>query len=54
LLAKGKYANLYKPEKRNATQTQTLELKQLINQSLKRTVKEESSVTPVYNEESGR
>ncbi len=52
LLAKGKYANLYKPEKRNATQAQTLELKQLINQTLKRTVKEQESVTPVYNTES--
>jgi hypothetical protein len=53
LLAKGKYANLYRPEKRNATQSQVLELKQLINQSLKRTVKETDSVTPVYNQESG-
>ena len=34
-----KYANLYKPEKRNVTQSQTLELKKLINSSLKRTVK---------------
>jgi hypothetical protein len=53
LLAKGKYANLYRPEKRNATQSQVLELKQLINQSLKRTVKEQETVTPVYNQESG-
>jgi hypothetical protein len=53
LLAKGKYANLYRPEKRNATQSQVLELKQLINQSLKRTVKETNSVTPVYNQEGG-
>jgi hypothetical protein len=52
-LAKGKYANLYRPEKRNATQSQVLELKQLINQSLKRTVKEQETVTPVYNQESG-
>lgn len=35
-----KYANLYRPEKRNITQSQTLELKSLINTSLKRTVKE--------------
>lgn len=34
-----KYANLYKPERRNVTQAQTLELKTLINSSLKRTVK---------------
>jgi len=34
-----KYANLYRPEKRNVTQSQTLELKKLINSSLKRTVK---------------
>ena len=34
-----KYANLYRPEKRNVTQTQTLELKKLISTSLKRTVK---------------
>ncbi len=34
-----KYANLYRPEKRNVTQSQTLELKNLINTSLKRTVK---------------
>lgn len=38
-LAKGKYVNLYKPAKRNATQAQTLELKSLISNSLKRTVK---------------
>lgn len=36
-----KYANLYRPEKRNVTQSQTLELKSLINSSLKRTVKEQ-------------
>lgn len=36
-----KYANLYRPEKRNITQAQTLELKNLINTSLKRTVKEQ-------------
>ncbi|MBQ0057710.1 MAG: hypothetical protein KBT20_08645 [Bacteroidales bacterium] len=34
-----KYANLYRPEKRNVTQEQTLELKDLISTSLKRTVK---------------
>lgn len=34
-----KYANLYRPEKRNITQEQTLELKKLINTSLKRMVK---------------
>lgn len=34
-----KYANLYRPEKRNLTQQQTLELKELISSSLKRTVK---------------
>lgn len=34
-----KYANLYRPEKRNVTQQQTLELKELINTSLKKTVK---------------
>lgn len=34
-----KYANLYRPEKRNVTQSQTLELKSLISTSLKRTVK---------------
>jgi len=34
-----KYANLYRPEKQNITQKQTLELKKLINSSLKRTVK---------------
>ncbi len=34
-----KYANLYRPEKQNVTQSQTLELKNLINSSLKRTVK---------------
>lgn len=36
-----KYANLYKPEKRNITQAQTMELKTLISQALKRTVKEQ-------------
>ncbi len=36
-----KYANLYRPEKRNVTQSQTLELKKLISTSLKRTVKTE-------------
>jgi hypothetical protein len=45
VLAKGKYANLYKPAKRNATQAQTLELKALINQALKRTVKEQEPAT---------
>lgn len=34
-----KYANLYRPEKRNLTQEQTLELKNLISTSLKKTVK---------------
>lgn len=34
-----KYANLYRPEKRNITQEQTLRLKSLISTSLKRTVK---------------
>ncbi|MBP5717199.1 MAG: hypothetical protein J6W69_08780, partial [Bacteroidales bacterium] len=38
-----KYANLYRPEKRNVTQSQTLELKTLINNSLKRTVKPQAS-----------
>lgn len=42
LLAKGKYVNLYKPQKRNATQAQTLELKAHISKALKRTVKEQS------------
>ncbi|MBR0036447.1 MAG: hypothetical protein IJP70_02270 [Bacteroidales bacterium] len=36
-----KYANLYRPEKRNVTQSQTLELKNLISTSLKRMVKTE-------------
>jgi hypothetical protein len=36
-----KYANLYRPERRNVTQSQTLELKKLISTSLKRTVKTE-------------
>lgn len=36
-----KYANLYKPEKRNITQEQTLELKSLISNALKQTVKEQ-------------
>lgn len=36
-----KYANLYKPEKRNVTQEQTLELKSLISNALKKTVKEQ-------------
>lgn len=36
-----KYANLYKPEKRNITQGQVLELKSLIGNALKRTVKEQ-------------
>ena len=40
-----KYANLYRPEKRNVTQGQTLELKKLINTSLKRLVKEEPAAT---------
>lgn len=34
-----KYASLFKPEKRNITQEQTLELKQLISKSLKDTVR---------------
>lgn len=34
-----RYANLYRPEKRNITQEQTLALKQLISSSLKKTVK---------------
>lgn len=34
-----RYANLYRPEKRNITQEQTLALKQLISTSLKKTVK---------------
>lgn len=37
-----KYASLYKPEKRNITQAQTLELKSLIATALKRTVKEQA------------
>lgn len=37
-----KYASLYKPEKRNITQAQTLELKSLIANALKRTVKEQA------------
>ena len=41
-LTKCKYANLYKPEKRRLSQEQTLELKKLINTSLKRMVKEET------------
>lgn len=36
-----KYASLYKPKKRNITQEQTLELKKLISDALKRTVKEQ-------------
>jgi len=36
-----KYASLYKPERRNITQAQTLELKSLIADALKRTVKEQ-------------
>ncbi len=39
-----KYANLYRPEKRNITQSQTLELKTLINNSLKRTVKPQAQI----------
>lgn len=35
-----RYAHLYKPERRNLTQQQTLELKTLISTALKRTVKE--------------
>jgi hypothetical protein len=34
-----KYANLYKPQKRNAVQTQTLSLKKLISDALKKSVK---------------
>lgn len=37
-----KYASLYKPERRNITQAQTLELKSLISTALKRTVKEQA------------
>jgi hypothetical protein len=40
-LGECKYANLYKPEKRRLSQEQTLELKKLINTSLKRMVREE-------------
>lgn len=36
-----KYASLYKPERRNITQNQVLELKSLISDALKRTVKEQ-------------
>lgn len=43
LLGQGKYANLYRPEKRNVMQSKTLELKNLINSSLKRTVKPQES-----------
>ena len=39
-LGKVNYAKMYVPEKRNAVQAQTLELKQLIRQSLERNVKE--------------
>ena len=39
-LAKCKYAYLYRPEKRNITQTQALEFKELISKSLKRNVKQ--------------
>lgn len=38
-VGKCKYANLYKPERRNVTQEQTLQLKELISTSLKRTVR---------------
>jgi hypothetical protein len=34
-----KYSNMYKPERRNVNQARVLELKQLISESLKRTVK---------------
>ena len=37
-LATPKYTNLYKPEKRNAIQERSLELKKVINESLKRNV----------------
>lgn len=40
-LAGCKYASLYKPEKRNVTQAQTLELKSLIGNALKSTVKQQ-------------
>lgn len=40
LLSKGKYAHLYRPEKRNLSQSKTLELKSMIQTALKRTVKE--------------
>ncbi len=36
-----KYASLYKPERRNVTQEQTLQLKQLIADALKRTVRDQ-------------
>jgi hypothetical protein len=39
-LAKCKYAYLYRPEKRNLTQTQALEFKELISKSLKRNVRQ--------------
>lgn len=39
-LSKCRYAELYKPEKRNSLQEQTMQLKQLIRQSLEANVKE--------------
>lgn len=42
-VGKCKYANLYKPERRNVTQEQTLRLKELISTSLKSTVKPQTS-----------
>lgn len=38
-----KYASLYKPKKRNVSQSQTLELKSLVSKALKRTVREQQS-----------
>ena len=43
-LGKVNYAKMYVPEKRNAVQAQTLELKQLIRQSLERNVKESTKM----------
>lgn len=41
-LVRTKYANMYKPEKRNATQARTLELKKMIADALKANVKDPS------------
>ena len=38
-LVKPKYTNLYRPEKRNEIQARSLELKKVINESLKANVK---------------